>query len=86
MSDFYQKMFRLTGGVTYTILGSAGTGENAGETLETCVGLVSDIAQNVKLRFAGATGWMTGVSFNAGTIYPYRPVGVRGTTHIRGLA
>lgn len=86
MSDFYQKMFRLTGGVTYTILGSAGKGENAGETLETCVGLMSDTTQAVSLRFAGGTGWLPGVCFASGVIYPYRPVGVRGATHIRGLA
>lgn len=86
MSDFYQKMIRLQGGVTFTILGSAGTGENSGETLDTCVGLVSDTTQSVSLRFAGGTGWMTGVCFASGVIYPYRPVGVRGTTHIRGLA
>ena len=86
MSDFYQRMFRLTGGVTYTILGSGGTGENAGQTLETCIALVSDTTQSVSLRFAGATGWMTGVSFNAAVIYPYRPVGVRAPSPIRGLA
>lgn len=86
MSDFYQKMIFLEGGVTFTTLGSAGTGANAGRTLDTCVALVSDTTQNVNLRFAGATGWFTGVSFIAGTIYPYRPVGVRGTNQIRGLA
>lgn len=86
MSDFYQRMFNLTGGVTYTVLGAAGTGQNAGQTLETCVALVSDTSQLVSLRFAGGTGWLTGVTFNAGIIYPYRPVGVRGSVNLRGLA
>ena len=86
MPDYYRNMFNLTGGVTYTVLGSAGTGENAGQTLETCVGLVSDRAQIIKLRFAGGTSWLTGVTLNAGEIYPYRPVGINAAQTLRGLA
>lgn len=86
MPDFYKTMFNLTGGVTYTVLGSAGTGENAGQTLNTCTGLVSDRPQVIKLRFAGGDGWLTGVTMNAGQIYPYRPVGVNAPQTLRGLA
>jgi hypothetical protein len=86
MSDFYSKMFNLNGGTTYTIFGAAGVGASSGETLETCVGLVSDISQTVSLSFAGGTGWLTGITMNAGVVYPYRPIGVRAANRIRGLA
>lgn len=86
MPDFYSKMFNLNGGTTYTVLGAAGVGPSKGATLETCTGLISDISQTVSLAFSGGTGWLTGITMNAGVVYPYRPVGVRAANTIRGLA
>lgn len=87
MSDFYQRMFTMDGGKTYTVFGAAGEGTNAnGITLATCVGLVSDVSQRIDLKFAGmGDAWITGVTLNAGVIYPYRPIGVKPTSPLRGL-
>jgi hypothetical protein len=85
MPDFYNRMFTLAGGTTYTVLGAAGTGVQKGNTLEACTGIVADTATTASLKFAGTDGWLTGVTLNAGVIYPYKLVGIRPTQNVRGL-
>jgi hypothetical protein len=86
MPDFYKTMFTLDAGKTHTVLGSGFTGSGwTGATLQPCTGLISDVTTRVNLKFAGPDPWQTGVTLNAGVLYPYKLIGVYATVPVHGL-